>query len=147
MSGEMVVGHINWSPDFKSKPDKNGDVWLRIQQALDNGRLKMAPRFEGNNLVSVDIVQAEDDAPDVRPHQKGLPMPVTLVPSDVGAEVQFTYTNWRGVTRERRASFSLLQFGATEYHPEPQLLLYGYDLEKKASRTYAVKDITDLKLI
>jgi len=149
MSGEQIVGHVSWSPDFESSPDNE------IQKLLDEGRLKMAPRFEDDKLLSVDLVRGEEPFPGsdtldeklrevLRPHQNE-PAHFALIPAPIGIEMHFTYTNWKGKTGQRRAIFSALWFGTTEYHPEAQLLLHGYDLDKQAPRTYAVKDIVDLK--
>ena len=55
--------------------------------------------------------------------------------------VTIVYTNYRGETGERKIVPKKLWFGATEYHPEQQWLLDGYDLGKQADRTFAVKDI------
>ena len=133
------------SPDFKSAPDN------KIQKLLDEGRIKLEPRFERDKLVSVDLVRGDgpvvEDASDnaaLRPHRTEASY-FSLIPAPVGIEMQFTYTNWRGKTGQRRAIFSALWFGTTEYHPEAQLLLHGYDLDKQAPRTYAVKDIVDPK--
>ena len=146
MSGEQVVGSVSWSPDFKSRPDND------IQKLLDKGVLKLEPRWEGERLVSVDLVRGEpvDPAPqetavDLRPHRK-VKNPLTLIGPGVPApDVEFTYTNWKGETKQRRAVLTCLWWGSNEWHKEPQLLVYGYDLDKKAPRTYAVKDISELK--
>jgi hypothetical protein len=145
MSGEQVVGHVNWSPDFKSKPGND------IQRLLDQGVLKIEAHYQFDKLVSFDIVAGDPDPQEEKPDLRAKPVEpewVTLLGHNaIGVEVQFTYVNWKGKTSVRKAVFSLLQFGKNEYHPEPQLLLYGYDLDKKAPRTYAVKDITNLKLL
>jgi hypothetical protein len=53
------------------------------------------------------------------------------------------YTNYRGRRRLRRVipTGHKLHWGTTEHHPEPQWLLEAYDLDRKALRTFAVKDI------
>jgi len=60
-------------------------------------------------------------------------------------EVIFIYTNWKGVERERRATMLNLFWGSNEWHKEPQWLIEGWDAEKKARRTYALKDITNVR--
>lgn len=55
--------------------------------------------------------------------------------------VKITYTNYKGETAERTIIPIELWFGSTEYHPEEQWLLKAFDLEKKAERNFAVKDI------
>jgi hypothetical protein len=150
MSGEQIVGHVSWSPDFKA--DKNGNVWL--QKALDAGTVKLAPRWSGDKLVSVDLVKSEPEGPIVqeedqshlRPHQ-AISNVLLIGPGTESPEISFTYKNWKDEVNERRAVLSSLWWGSNEWHPEPQLLVNGYDLDKKAPRIYAVKDISDIKIL
>ena len=58
-------------------------------------------------------------------------------------EVTFTYKNHKGVTSLRLVRPIMIAFGSTEFHPEPQWLLHGWDLHKQAERTYAIQDIKD----
>lgn len=58
-------------------------------------------------------------------------------------EVTFTYKNHKGVTGIRLVRPIMIAFGANEFHPEPQWLLHGWDLNKQAERTFAIKDIKD----
>lgn len=51
------------------------------------------------------------------------------------------YTNYKGERGFRNIQPERLRFGATEYHPEKQWLLEAYDLDKEATRTFAVRDI------
>jgi hypothetical protein len=37
----------------------------------------------------------------------------------------------------------MIAFGSNEFHPEPQWLLHGWELNKQAERTFAIKDIKD----
>lgn len=150
MSNEQVIGHVGWSPDFESQPNK-------IERLLKSGSIKFAPLFRDGKLISVDLVanknsdmfapvdlDVEEVAAELRPHKPE--SPVTLIGASADCpEMMFTYTNWKGETSERRALFTALQFGATEYHPEPQLLIHGYDLDKNAPRTYAVKDMHNIR--
>jgi predicted DNA-binding transcriptional regulator YafY len=55
--------------------------------------------------------------------------------------VKIGYTNYKGETAERTIIPLELWFGSTEYHEEEQWLLKAFDLEKKAERNFAVKDI------
>ncbi len=78
MSEEFVVGHVNWSPDFKSQPDN------KIQEALDAGRIKIEPHYRFGELVSFDLVAAadpepQDEAPDLRPHREKGSMTIDTV--------------------------------------------------------------------
>jgi predicted DNA-binding transcriptional regulator YafY len=61
----------------------------------------------------------------------------------MNAAVDIDYTNWKGERRVRRIIPKPEQFffGVTEYHKEPQWLLKAFDVEKKAERTFAMRDI------
>lgn len=58
-------------------------------------------------------------------------------------DVRFYYTNWRDETRRRRVRPEHFYFGATEYHPEPQWLMRGRDLDRNVQQTFAMKAIKD----
>lgn len=58
-------------------------------------------------------------------------------------EVTFTYKNYRGEISVRLVRPIMISFGATGFHPEPQWLLHGWDINKDAERTFAMKDIKD----
>jgi hypothetical protein len=55
--------------------------------------------------------------------------------------VTIEYTNWRGEKGMRKILPEKIYFGSTEWHKEPQWLLRALDLEKNASRDFAIKDI------
>ena len=59
--------------------------------------------------------------------------------------ITFTYTNWRGETSERTVKPWGCEFAATEWHPEPQWLLQGYDVVKKEERSFAMCDMKDVR--
>lgn len=61
----------------------------------------------------------------------------------MNTEVTFTYKNYRGETSVRLVRPIMVSFGATGFHPEPQWLLHGWDVNKDAERTFAMKDIKD----
>lgn len=61
--------------------------------------------------------------------------------------IKFTYTNWKGKTSLRRASFEQLLYGSNEWHTEPQWLLYGWDENKQDYRTFALKNMTDIQVL
>ncbi len=50
------------------------------------------------------------------------------------------YKNWRGEISTRKILPIRLEFGATEWHPEPQWLLIAIDVEKNVERSFALKD-------
>ena len=55
--------------------------------------------------------------------------------------VRIIYCNHRGETAIRTVVPLAIEFGATQWHPEPQWLLIAFDLEKQAERSFAMKDI------
>lgn len=56
-------------------------------------------------------------------------------------EVTIDYTNYRGERSLRRILPLGTFWGANEWHREEQWLLSAVDLEKKASRIFAMKDV------
>lgn len=59
--------------------------------------------------------------------------------------VQFSYMNYKGEFRRRKAVMIGIYWGSNQWHPEPQWLVQGEDLEKGELRTYALKDIRDVR--
>ena len=60
----------------------------------------------------------------------------------LGTKVEICYTNHRGETAMRRVIPARIVFGvAAEWHIDPQWLLEAYDLDRKADRTFAMRDI------
>ena len=55
--------------------------------------------------------------------------------------VTIRYTNYRGETGDRRIVPQRIRFGSTEWHREEQWLLDAFDIDRKADRSFAVKDI------
>lgn len=64
-----------------------------------------------------------------------------VVGDDADRVVLIAYTNHRGEVSLRRIIPQVFGFGANDYHTEPQFLLDAYDLEKRETRTFAMKDI------
>ena len=54
--------------------------------------------------------------------------------------LRFIYTNWKGNVSERHVTPITIDWGSTEWHPEPQWLLHAFDLDKGAERHFALKD-------
>lgn len=83
--------------------------------------------------------------PTVKDDGKILPMEVKCL-----GTVEFTYTNWRGETRRRRAVFLNIFFGVTDWHPDPQWFVEAIDLEIERSnakgdrRAFALRDMKDV---
>ena len=148
MSNEIVVGHIEWLPEF--------DEWrvrtAQLKKIFDEGRIKLAPRLATNGaIVSVDVIAVEktdESAPriaDLSPDAPPKWDPGTLLSGDGNREVSFTYTNWKGEASQRQAIMCRLYWGANEWHKEPQWLIEGFDMVKGAVRTYAMRDVSDVK--
>ncbi|MCA9485286.1 MAG: hypothetical protein KC506_00385 [Nanoarchaeota archaeon] len=58
--------------------------------------------------------------------------------------IEVIYTNYRGETSKRKIIPLGKPFiGSTEYHPRPQYLMDVWDLDRKAKRTYSLKDIKE----
>ena len=55
-------------------------------------------------------------------------------------ELSCDYTNWRGEKSTRRLRIKGFWYGATEFHPEPGLMIKAYDFDKKAERDFRVCD-------
>lgn len=64
---------------------------------------------------------------------------------DLGNPMQFVYANHIGETALRTVAPIRIYHGATEYHPEPQWLLEAIDLDKDALRTFAMRNIKEIK--
>ncbi len=58
-----------------------------------------------------------------------------------GSSVHIWYTNHRGEARWRHVVPREIRFGSTEHHKEMQWLLEAFDVDKDASRTFAMNDI------
>jgi predicted DNA-binding transcriptional regulator YafY len=54
---------------------------------------------------------------------------------------RFSYTNWEGKTANRTIQPVGLYWGHTSYHPEDQWILVAWDMDKKAIRHFALKDM------
>lgn len=57
------------------------------------------------------------------------------------AETVMTYTNYKGETSTRRIIPRTLFYGVTPHHPEPQWIIYAWDLEKMTERHFALSGI------
>lgn len=55
--------------------------------------------------------------------------------------MKFMYLNHRGVLSLRQVIRPQFFFGVTEYYPEEQWYVLALDLDRKAARTFAVKNI------
>ncbi|QWU14226.1 hypothetical protein SAMN04487895_101517 [Paenibacillus sophorae] len=64
-----------------------------------------------------------------------------------GQAIKFSYTNWKGESGTRRAVYMSIYHGSTEYHPETQWLMEAHDLDKHATRIFAMRDMSNVKYI
>lgn len=65
------------------------------------------------------------------------------IDTNASRAVSFAYTNWKGETSVRRVIPKRSWFGATEWHHEPQWLLWAFDLDKQDHRDFALRDVRD----
>lgn len=63
----------------------------------------------------------------------------------VGMYLEFDYVNWKGKKGHRSVEIQGIFYGSTDYHPEPQWILEAYDLDKRESRDFAMKDMTNVQ--
>lgn len=68
-------------------------------------------------------------------------LPTRLSGLDAPARFRFLYRNWRGEASWRQVIPFYVWFGKTEWHPEPQWLLRAFDVDRRADRDFAMKDI------
>ena len=61
------------------------------------------------------------------------------------SRVQFWYKNWKGETSLRKAVLVTVYFGKTKYHTESQWLVKALDLDKQQSRTFAMRDMSQVE--
>lgn len=59
--------------------------------------------------------------------------------------IEFDYVNWKGVNGHRKVKVLSFGYSSNAYHPEPQWLLEGYDMDKKEFRMFAMKDMSNVK--
>jgi len=53
------------------------------------------------------------------------------------------YKNYKGLIEHRNIQILGFDVASTKWHPKQQLLMIVYDLDKKAYRNYATKDIIE----
>ena len=62
-------------------------------------------------------------------------------------KIEFDYVNWKGEKARRKVEVNDFCYGSNAYHKEPQWLLHALDLDKGKWRTFAMKDMSNIKLI
>ena len=68
-----------------------------------------------------------------------------MILADFAKRVRFNYKNYRGEFEDRTVYAERIWWGSTEYHPEPQWLLKGWDYSRQSNREFAMKDMTDVQ--
>lgn len=76
----------------------------------------------------------------------GLP-PDALISLTGPRKVSFSYMNHKGVFRRRKAIMLGVFWGSDQWHSTPQWLVKGQDLEKDAVRTFALKNIRNVRAL
>lgn len=66
-----------------------------------------------------------------------------VVPGD---RLEFDYVNWKGEKGHREVEVLGLYYGSNEFHPEEQWILFAFDIDKHAYRTFTMKDMSNVKL-
>lgn len=61
--------------------------------------------------------------------------------ADPREEVLIDYTNWRGERSTRRIRPLSVAFENSQWHPSTQWILHAVDIERGATREFAMKDI------
>lgn len=74
----------------------------------------------------------------------GIPFWLPMMPAGISI-IHFEYTNHRGEISQRRVVPSAVHHRATQWHPEPQWLLFGVDLDKGEPRSFAMKDMRGMQ--
>ncbi|WP_405169442.1 hypothetical protein [Paenibacillus sp. FSL H3-0286] len=64
-----------------------------------------------------------------------------------GNAISFDYLNWKNERNKRRAVVMNVSYGSTEYHTESCWLMEAYDLAKKDTRVFAMKDMSNVQKI
>jgi predicted DNA-binding transcriptional regulator YafY len=64
-----------------------------------------------------------------------------LDPHSHGMVITVVYTNYNGQTSDRHILPLRIWFGQTQWHPTPQWLLEAVDIDKGATRNFALRDI------
>lgn len=63
----------------------------------------------------------------------------------VGTYLEFDYVNWKGIKGHRSVEVQGIYYGFTDFHKEPQWILEAYDLDKRESRDFAMKDMSNVQ--
>lgn len=141
---ELFEAVVHPDPDQRKtveirKEDRNFEVGdLLILMEYDPNRLDYTDRVAARKITH--ILRGEIW---LQPGYVALSMvPIEQAIEPVPYPLEFVYTNWQGKSGTRRAMPFRIHFGQTPYHPEAQWLLSAYDLDKRAPRDFALRDIS-----
>ena len=59
--------------------------------------------------------------------------------------IEFEYVNHKGECETRRVAVHSFAWGDTEYHPQPQMFVRGYCLDRMDYRTFAMGYMRDVR--
>jgi hypothetical protein len=109
------------------------EVTRRLETLQPGRQLAVShARLVNGDAIMVDIVEiAEGESP---PFRGGCGYTIYKAP----ARLQFSYMNHRGETAQRTITNPSIYFGVTDYYQEPQWLLKGFCLDRKAPRIFAL---------
>jgi hypothetical protein len=62
-----------------------------------------------------------------------------------GDHIEFEYTNWKGETETRRVCIHRIAWGRTEYHPQPQAIMFAHCMDRRADRGFALRDMANVR--
>lgn len=66
---------------------------------------------------------------------------------EINQTIEFDYVNWCGQKDRKTAKIKELYFGTSEYYKDFQLILVGRELERNEEISYAMKDMSNVKII
>jgi hypothetical protein len=71
-----------------------------------------------------------------------MPNPIII---KFGTHVEFDYVNHKGERETRRVCFHRIEWTATEYHKQPQFIVFAHDMDRRADRGFAMRDMVNVR--
>lgn len=59
--------------------------------------------------------------------------------------LEFDYINYQGIPSHRKCIASSITYGTSPHHPDAQWLMFAFCLDRMDYRTFAMKDMTNVK--
>lgn len=112
-------------------------------QAVTDAYLATTKAASELALAAAPIESARDALGNVAAELLGMLAAIT----DRRPVVRFTYRNYKGEVGVRTARITGVRYGVSRHHPDRQWFVEGFDLEKRAERTFAARDMTGLKFV